>query len=186
MYANTCRPGTITQWGEVSKVKKDRSRSKAKDSVTTTIAESTSGPRVSRNGRGGHEGGRGSRGRGTERGRGSRGRSSTAVHTNGTRTKDTSDLSVPTEDSTTWNTAKKDDASETLDTSKPSNDTWSAAAADAASTTAAAAASVTSSIIPDGVKKSWASMFKAAPAPKKEPPSAEKYVSIPVFITDTY
>jgi hypothetical protein len=61
-----------------------------------------------------------------------------------------------------------------LDTAKPA-DTWSGAAVEAASTTAAAAAKITSSVIPEGVKKSWASMFKPAPAPKKEPSPVQKY-----------
>src|SRR5277367_1823684 len=75
--------GSITQWGEVSKGKKDRSRSKAKESITTTIGETTTGPRTSRGGRTAHEGGRGGRGRGTDRGRGGRGRGGTTAHTNG-------------------------------------------------------------------------------------------------------
>ena len=169
--------GSITQWGEVSKAKKDRSRSKAKDNVTTTLGETAVGQRASRGGRAAHEGGRG-RGRGTDRGRGSRGRGATSVHTNGTRTKETSDLSVPTEESTAWDpTPKNSENSDSVDNAKPA-DTWGATAAEAASTTAAAAAKTNSSMIPDGAKKSWASMFKPTPVPvptpKKEPSTVQK------------
>jgi hypothetical protein len=176
--------GSITQWGEVSKGKKDRSRSKAKESITTTLGETATGPRTSRGGRAAHEGGRGGRGRGTERGRGGRGRGAATSHTNGARTKEASELSVPTEESTAWDTtSKSNDGQETVEATKPA-ETLSGAAAEAASTTAAAAAKITSSVIPEGVKKSWASMFKPAPAPspapapapKKEPSTVQKYL----------
>jgi hypothetical protein len=164
--------GTITQWGEVSKVKKDRSRSKAKESITTTLGETTTAPRTSRGGRTAHEGGRGGRGRGTDRGRGGRGRGGTTAHTNGTRAKEASDLSVPTEESTVWDTLpKNNEGSDTLEAAKPA-DMWSGATADAATTTA----KITSSVIPEGVKKSWASILKPAPAPAlKEPSPVQKY-----------
>jgi hypothetical protein len=170
--------GSITQWGEVSKGKKDRSRSKAKESTTTTLGESTTGPRTSRGGRAAHEGGRGGRGRGTDRGRGGRGRGGATVHTNGTRAKEASELSVPTEESTAWDTTPKThEGQDTPETTKPA-ETWSGASAEAASTTAAAAAKITSSVIQEGVKKSWASMFKPTPpvAPKKEPSIVQKYI----------
>jgi hypothetical protein len=176
--------GSLTQWGEVSKNKKDRSRSKAKESVTTTLGENTTGPRTSRGGRAAHEGGRGGRGRGTERGRGGRGRGAATAHTNGARTKEASELSIPTEESTAWDTTpKNNDGQETAEATKPA-ESWSGAAAEAASTTAAAAAAakITSSVIPEGGKKSWASMFKPAPAPapspapKKDSSTVQKYL----------
>lgn len=179
--ANNRFIGTISQWGEVSKNKKDRARSKApKDSVTTTLGETTNGPRTHRNGRGAYEGVRGGRGRGSERGRGGRGRGATASQTPSTRVKESTDLSVPTEESPAWDTTQNE-TSDSLDTSKPS-ETWSGAAVDAASSVTTTAAQVTSSLIPDGAKKSWASMFKASPTPspvaKKEPVVvAEKYVN---------
>ncbi|KAI9738907.1 MAG: hypothetical protein M1818_005220 [Claussenomyces sp. TS43310] len=168
--------GSITQWGEVSKNKKDRSRSKAaKDTITTNHGETSNGPRASR-GRGAHEGGRGVRSRGSERGRGGRGRGAAVSQTNSTRTKDTPEISVPTEESPAWDAAPNG-TSDSWDPAKPA-DTWGAAAANAASSAATAAAQVTSSIIPDGAKKSWASIFKPTPAPapvpKKEPVLSEK------------
>jgi hypothetical protein len=175
--------GSITQWGEVSKGKKDRSRSKAKESVTTTLGETTTGPRTSRGGRAAHEGGRGGRGRGTDRGRGGRGRGGVTAHTNGARAKEASELSVPTEESTAWDaTSKNHDGQDTTEATKPAG-TWSGAAADAASTTAVAAAKITSGVIPEGVKKSWASIFKPvpAPAPKKEPSTVQKYIYFPIM-----
>lgn len=165
--------GSITQWGEVSKVKKDRSRSKVKD-TTTTQGETGNTGRASRGGRAGFDG-RG-RGRGGSRG----GRGSSVAHING-RTKENTDSSVPTAESSPWDTAAPTDDTATWDAvkpvSKPSGDeSWSATATGAASSTATASAKVASSIIPDGVKKSWASMFAApAPAPKKASEPVEKY-----------
>jgi hypothetical protein len=175
----TTHLGSITQWGEVSKVKKDRSKSKAKDTVTTTLGDSANGSRASRGGRSAQDGGRGGRGRGndrgTDRGRGSRGRGAASANTNGTRAKDTADLSVPTTESSAWDTAasKPEDTSEAWETTgaTKSSDTWGATAAEAVATTAA----VASSVIPTGVKKSWASMFAAPPPPKKEPTPVHKY-----------
>ncbi len=181
--------GSITQWGEVSKGKKDRSRSKVKENITTTLGETATGPRTSRGGRAAHEGGRGGRGRGTDRGRGGRGRGAATAHTNGARTKEVSELSVPTEDSTAWDTTKNNDAQETLETTKPA-DTWSGAAAEAASITAAAAAKISSSVIPEGMKKSWASIFKPTPAPaptpKKEPSTVQKYLFLGDYVAGLY
>lgn len=143
---------------------------------------------MSRGGRAGLDGGRGGRGgRGTDRGRGrasGRGASSIA-HTNGSRNKEEVDSSVPTTESGAWDTigttANTDAPSWDTTTAKPAEEAsggWGTTAVEAASSTAAAAASVTSSIIPDGVKKSWASMFaKPAPAPApKAPEPVEKYV----------
>ena len=62
-------PGNISQWGEVKKKTKDRSRSKVKDTVAP-FAETSNVPSRGGRGRGGTEGVRGGRGRGAERGRG--------------------------------------------------------------------------------------------------------------------
>lgn len=152
--------GTISQWGEVSKTKKDRARSKVKE--TSAPSDSTNA-RVSRGGREGGRGGAG-RGRGTERGRG-RGRGGAGVaHTNGTR-KEAADVSVPTEESTAWETSKSEE--------KATED-WGPAAT---KSTAAPAVQPTSTALPEGVKKTWASMFATpapAPAPKKAPEPVEK------------
>lgn len=85
---------------------------------------------------------------------------------------------MPTEESGAWDTTKKDDVpvQETAkqetpawETTESSGDSWGATA----TSTAAKAAS---SIIPDGVKKSWASMFAPVAVPKKAPTPVEKYV----------
>merc|ERR1712093_279784 len=173
--------GTITQWGEVSKSKKDRSKSKVKEATTvTSFGDSTNQSRVSRGGRAGFDGARGGRGRATERGgRGGRGR----APTNGVRKENTVETSTPTVESTAWETAPSGESSwdapkateDSYDTTKPAQDSWSSTATGAAAATATTAAKVTSSVIPDGVKKSWASIFAPAPAPKKAPePVVEK------------
>lgn len=164
--------GSISQWGEVSKAKKDKSKSKVKEASATMLGDTSNQGRVARGGRAGADGGRG-RGRGTERGRGGRGRGTSVAHINGSRSKENTETSVPTTESNAWDATATADAP-TRDTSKASGDSWGAAAAGAASTTATAAAKATSSIIPDGVKKSWASMF--APAPKKASAPVEKPV----------
>jgi hypothetical protein len=75
---------------------------------------------------------------------------------------------VPTVEPTAWGAAPTEEE-------QPSSDAWGSTASEAAPSTAA---KVASSIIPDGVKKSWASMFATpAPAPKK-PAAVEKYVQI--------
>ena len=159
--------GTISQWGEVSKSKKDRSRSKVKDTSSAAFTEVTNQSKGGRGGRGGFEGGRG-RSRGAERGRGRRGRGTSSIsHTNGRKENETS---VPTTESTAWESTANDDS---WAISKPIDDSWADAAA---KVDAHPPAKPTSSIIPDGVKKSWASMFTPAPVPKKAPEPKEQYV----------
>ncbi|PQE12389.1 RNApii degradation factor def1 protein [Rutstroemia sp. NJR-2017a BVV2] len=167
--------GTISQWGAVSNSKKDRSKSKAHDSGSATaLGDSTNVGRGARGGRGGFEG-RG-RGRGNDRGRGGRARGTSTTHTNGTR-KENSEVSVPTTESNAWETAKPEKIEETshLETAK-SDEAENSGDTTAANVTSAPAAAVAaaSSIIPDGVKKSWASMFAPAPKPKKAPEPVEK------------
>ncbi|TVY27470.1 CUE domain-containing protein [Lachnellula hyalina] len=165
--------GTISQWGEVSKTKK----SKVKDATVTSFGDATNQPRGSRGGRAGFDTGRG-RGRGTDRGRGGRGRGASVAHTNGSR-KENEVISIPTTETSAWDTAASNDAAPVWDTpastEKPAEDSWGAAATGAVSSTATATTKVASSIIPDGVKKSWASIFAPAPAPKKAAEPIEKY-----------
>ncbi|KAH6678056.1 hypothetical protein B0J14DRAFT_687917 [Halenospora varia] len=179
--------GTISQWGEVSKTKKDRSRSKAKDS-NTPFGDSTNQSRVSRGGRAGFDSGRGGRGRGTDRGRGGKGRGASVAHTNGSR-KETVETTPHVEPAPAWGNTTSDEAPAWDTTNATSTETpalddaksteqptepWGAATTGAAASTAATVAKTTSSIIPDGVKKSWASIFAPAPAPKKAPEPVEK------------
>ncbi|KAA8567262.1 hypothetical protein EYC84_010297 [Monilinia fructicola] len=178
--------GTISQWGEVSN-KKDRSKSKTHESTpSNSLNDVTNTGRVSRGGRGGFDGSRG-RGRGNDRGRGGRTRGAPIAHTNGTRTEN-AEVSVPTTESSAWDTpattetAAKETATDSWESAKPAegDNSWGAAATSAAATTAIAASTAASSIIPDGVKKSWASMFAPAPKPKKAPePPVEKPVELP-------
>lgn len=170
-------PGSISQWGEVSNQKKDRTKSKAKDTFTTTTGADAPASNSSRNARGGRPEGTRGRGRATERGaRGAaRGRSAQPA-TNGSRPKDGQPLSVPTDESNAWDTAKTTDdggwASAAAATS------WEPAApSDPAPTASTNPPEPTkSAVIPQGTSKTWASMLrqsvvvpKPAPPPPREP-----------------
>ncbi|EHK99225.1 putative CUE domain-containing protein [Glarea lozoyensis 74030] len=164
--------GTIAQWGEVSKGKKDRSRSKAKDISATPFSDSTNQSRPSRGGRAGFDSGRGGRGRGTDRGRGGKARGASVAHTNGSRKENEPTSAAP--DTTALDTEKTAE-----ETSKPTESTTNATEepswASSVPEPVAAAASAASSVIPAGIKKSWASMFAApAPTPKKAPENIER------------
>lgn len=165
--------GSISQWGEVSKPKKERAKPKGKsDTFTTTTAEfAPSGPRPARGGRAVPEGGRGGRGRATERGGrgGARGKSS-APAVNGTRHKDSSELSVPTEEWNAWDNNKTAEASEHAapEAAEP--------AAPAAPVTASAAKPAPS---PENAPKTWASMLRQSTAPKPAPKPKEAPVPKP-------
>ncbi|KAK4251399.1 hypothetical protein C7999DRAFT_28132 [Corynascus novoguineensis] len=179
--------GTISQWGEVSKPKKERTRPKAKaDTFTTTTGDSVpaGGPRNARGGRGADTG-RG-RGRATERGGrgGARGKSTHGT-TNGTRIKENDPLSVPTEEASEWNTKP---AEESASSNEPAaTESAPATTTTAPSTTSAAAKPAT---IPEGTKTTWASMLrqstvpKPAPKPKEAPPKAPEPVIEPLPPTE--
>ncbi|KAK4619535.1 hypothetical protein CLAFUW4_11307 [Fulvia fulva] len=167
--------GSVSQFAEVKKPK-DRARSKAKEEPSTAGAADKVGfaARGGR-GRGGFDSTRGSRGRGADRGRGGfRGARGGHATTNGT-IKEAGSESVPTAESTAWNT-EATTAEGTWDTpaaDAPKDITDAGAGAwGAASTTetaapapAAAPEAAKSTAAPaSGAKKSWASMF-AAPKP---------------------
>lgn len=177
MQLLTWTAGTITQWGEVSKTKKDRSRSKAKD--TAVFGEVANQTRNSRGGRGGFDSGRGGRGRGTERGRAGKGRGASVAHTNGGRKENVIE-STPTVESNAWDAAETPawDSSAKAAEAPVEENNWDSSAGGGATATPAAPATQASSIIPDGVKKSWASIFAPAPAPKKAPEPVDKYVPL--------
>ncbi|KAG6353776.1 hypothetical protein INS49_005256 [Diaporthe citri] len=180
--------GTISQWGEVSKPKDKKAKSKAKDNTfTTTTGADSPAVTTARTTRGGRTDGARGRGRATERGaRGAaRGRSSTAT-TNG-RLRENQPLSVPTEDSNAWDATKNDNdggwaagaaavAAESAWDSNAASDTTSAAPPPAARP-AAAPEPAQSTVIPQGTAKTWASMLrqstalKPAPQPPKEAPA---------------
>lgn len=152
--------GAVAQWGEVSKPKKT-SRAKAKETPAASQTTDSSGNnRPSRGGRNVSDSGRG-RGRGTDRGGRARARSAHPA-TNGTR-KETTNLSVPTEESNAWDAQKRSDVAESQ---KPSTATPAEQPAAASEAPKAAAP----------VAKTWASMLRQSTAPKvspkpKEPPA---------------
>ncbi len=180
------RAGSVSQWGEVKKKNKDRSRSKAKEPAAT-LADSVNAPARGGRGRGNFEGGRGVRGRGSERGRGA-GRGGrggpTSSGNHGSAIEKSSDALVETLPSSnsqaqvvgSWDTAPTK-AEESTDTSwehpvSDKNTTQEAlwGSVNASETTAAAPEAQKSSLIPDGTR-SWASMF-AKPTPVPAPSTA--------------
>ncbi|TKA71319.1 hypothetical protein B0A55_07136 [Friedmanniomyces simplex] len=173
--------GTVSQFAEVKKPK-DRARSKVKDELSgATDRPSTRGGR----GRGSLEGARGGRGRAMDRGRGGfRGGRGGHATTNGTP-KDDAITSVPTTESTAWDTPATADVTTNGGWDDAAADTTTDAVADAGqgslgnvitaeATPAAASEGMKSSLIPDGgPKKSWASMF-SQPKPAPAAPSAKQ------------
>ncbi|KAK4495671.1 hypothetical protein PRZ48_012939 [Zasmidium cellare] len=197
--------GAVSQFAEVKKPK-DRARSKVKDEPAAAGAADKPAFSARGRGRGGFESTRGGRGRGSERGRGGhRGGRGGHATTNGTAKEGWGD-SVPTGDSTAWDTPATTSAADggwdtaapeaTKDTAEASQSAWgTAATVDSTPAAAAAPEAAKSSLIPEtGPKKSWASMFakpKPAPAPvptkqiltKQQPPVettvSEEAVPIP-------
>ncbi|KAI0852826.1 hypothetical protein F5Y00DRAFT_226175 [Daldinia vernicosa] len=170
--------GTISQWGEVSKQKKTTTRPKPKDaSASGGLAESTSHNRPVRGGR--SDGVRGGRGRGNERGRGSgRGRATSHTTTNGQRSKENQQLSVPTEESSGWGTTNITTEEAIInDQGAPAWGTTDSITEDAATPAPATAttdsAPAKPSVIPQGTQKTWASMLRQSTAPKPTPKPKE-------------
>ncbi|KAG5937639.1 hypothetical protein E4U53_008158 [Claviceps sorghi] len=148
--------GTISQWGEVSKNKKT-TRTKTKDisSAPTNNEHSASGLRPTRGGRAASEGARG-RGRGSERGgRGGAGRGRPAQPVSNGPRKENRQLSVPTEESSAWNSSKHK-----TDKEEPKVSVAEMAAPAERPTPAAPAAPAA---------KTWASMLRQTTAPKPAP-----------------
>ncbi|KAK4199974.1 hypothetical protein QBC40DRAFT_76898 [Triangularia verruculosa] len=161
--------GTISKWNEVSKPVKTKAKN---DTFTTTTADSGAAGGL-RNARGGRvEGGRG-RGRATERGGrgGGRGKS---IHpsTNGPRVKENQPLSVPTEESTEWDTSKPTTESNEWTDSTPAESTPAPAAVEPTPAAAPAKSS------PDA-PKTWASMLRQSTTPKPASKPKEAPVSPP-------
>ena len=174
--------GNISQWGEVKKKTKDRSRSKAQDSAANPT-EATTAPSRGGRGRGGSDGPRGGRGRGTERGRGaSRGfRGGSAV--NGSKSlnvdKEATDTpgipasTVVAGDVSSWNSpaVKSDAVDGEMDkppeaTSATPDASWEMVTPPELTPVAVTEAQKPSSK-PDGTR-SWASIFnKPPPAPAR-------------------
>ncbi|KAL2019275.1 hypothetical protein VTK56DRAFT_9819 [Thermocarpiscus australiensis] len=164
--------GTISQWGEVSKPKKERTRPKGKnDAFTTTTADSASagGARNTPRGGRGSDGPRG-RGRATDRGGrgGSRGKSIPAT-SNGTGTKEDQPLSVPTEEASEWNTKTSGESSGRVEST----------VTETAPATTTITPSTAPSTIPEGTKTTWASMLRQSTAPKTTPKPKEAPTKTP-------
>ncbi|KAK6079757.1 rnapii degradation factor def1 [Seiridium cupressi] len=178
VVATKISDGTISQWGEVSKPKKI-SKPKAKDAAPSTGLTDSSG--AGRPGRGGRiEGGRGGRGaRGSERARGGRGRgASTQPATNGHRTKDNQQLSVPTEEASAWGTTPSTDdttANEWGTTGWGSTDTTKETTTTTTATpepsTTTAPTTTAEPAVPK--PKTWASMLRQSTQPKVAPKPQE-------------
>ncbi|KAK2734676.1 RNAPII degradation factor [Onygenales sp. PD_40] len=158
--------GAVSQWGEVKKKHTDRSRAKAKEAPLQT--ESSAQP-PARGGRG--RGGFDNRGRARgDRGRGGRG-GRAGTHINGTRTEKPSaqpaEESEPAPVPDAWGKPEAPANEDNVVSTEP-------AAIDAANEPAEKAPPK-SSLIPEGSKKGWASLFtQPAPPPpqKKAPPPA--------------
>ncbi|KAJ5808292.1 hypothetical protein N7474_009561 [Penicillium riverlandense] len=148
--------GNVSQWGEVKKKTTDRARPKAKE-VQSTPTETTAASARGGRGRGGLEarGGRGARG---DRGRGGRG-GRAGAHTNGTRT----EKPVAT-------LASAAEPAAPVATENAPTMAWEEPEVEPVT----AETEPKSSVIPEGTKKGWASLFaKPAPAPpQKKPPTA--------------
>ncbi|KAJ6187687.1 Ubiquitin system component Cue [Penicillium mononematosum] len=147
--------GNVSQWGEVKKKTADRTRPKPKETPSASTETTTPSTRGTR-GRGGIEG----RGRvRADRGRGGRGGRAGAA-TNGTRASTAVETSAPTAIPATtseWATPK---AEETVGDSTAEGE-WEST-------------EPKSSVIPEGTKKGWASLFAKPPAPpvQKKPQAA--------------
>jgi hypothetical protein len=164
--------GSVSQFAEVPKKAKDRSRSKAKENVLPTDGAPSlrSGGRGDASRRGG-ESVRGGRGRGTDRGRGGFGgtRGGRGGTTSGTPR---AASSIPTTESAAWDTtpAASAEPNENGQAAEQTKD-----APEHKSTVEAAASAVAGA-----AKKTWASMFSAPPKPAPAPPKpAEKPVPAP-------
>ncbi|KAI1004219.1 hypothetical protein K3495_g3990 [Podosphaera aphanis] len=155
--------GTISQWGEVSNAKKDRSRPKASEAAVEAVVspDITTQPKASRGGRGGR--GRGlDRGRGIDRGRGGRGRGGLASHTSGSAGKRSDIPNSPTD----WTAKKSPAPTETSSwESKPRTDKLNGLKT-TENRMGNTALNVSTTLLPEGGQKSWATLF-APQAPKK-------------------
>lgn len=190
--------GNVSQFAEVKKPK-DRARSKANEPSTAGAADKPAFSARGGRGRGGFEGARGRGGRGSDRGRGGmRGGRGGHATTNGAP-KDAGITSVPTTESSAWDTpqaaaetgtsawdstttaapaASARDAT-TTDAPKESTEAGQSAWGNVVSseaTPATASEGAKSTLIPEGgAKKSWASMFaQPKPAPVAVPKPAQQ------------
>ena len=165
--------GNVSRFSDVKKKTKEKSKTPAKEAPIAT-EKSTPTPARGGRGRGGLEGSRGGRGRGTERGR-SRGTRGAASST--TRSASATTL-IPTADSVAL-VPTVDGGDSSWDSGKAaaaSDGQWGSVIASGA-TPATASEGMKSSLIPEGTKKSWASMLaESKPAALKAVPPAPPVV----------
>ena len=171
--------GNVSQFSEVPKKTKDRSRSKVKEPTKDTAEIAPSQTRGGR-GRGGFEGTRGARGRGRGGFRGGRGTTSSA--NNGVRPAAAASSVPNTETPSRDPVLITDSANDSWDQPVGFNK-WDAGDYHASSDPAAAAAAAEgqkSTLIPEGgAKKSWASMFAA---PKLAAPPSKPAAAMPGLV----
>lgn len=179
--------GNISQWGEVKKKTKDRSRSKVKDTAAS-FAEASNGPPRGGRGRGGAEGIRGGRGRGTERGRGGgrggRGGSMVNGSRGATVEKTSTEFPGTSAETSTWDSSTPNVTAVEGNWDQPAETTTAAPEASGEtisgpeSVQAKAPEEQRASLKPDGTR-SWASIFnKPSPAP------AQRKVSPPPLVQE--
>lgn len=166
----------MSQFSEVPKKTKDRSRSKVKESTKDT-ADTTPPTTRGGRGRGSFEGTRGTRGRGRGGARGGRG-TSTSANYGGRQAVPVS--SAPSAETPSWDTAAAIDAGDhSWDQSAGVNKWDSVDDTPVVPETAPATVSEAqkSNLIPEaGPKKSWASMFAT---PKPAPPPSKPLAAAP-------
>lgn len=157
--------GNVSQWGEVKKKTADRARPKAKE-VQSTVTETTTVSGRGGRGRGGLE----SRGRARgDRGRAARG-GRAGAHTNGTRMEKPSvSTTVNVVETTVSSTAPDTGALEKSDKRVESATTEQGDAKEASK----------SSVIPEGTKNNWASLFAKPAAPPQKKPATIPPVPVP-------
>ncbi|KAI9688633.1 MAG: hypothetical protein M1822_000990 [Bathelium mastoideum] len=169
--------GNMSQFSEVPKKTKDRSRSKVKEPAKDAAETGTLSARSGR-GRGGFESTRGARGRGRGGARGGRGTATSG--NNGARQQVAA--SAPSTQTQSWDTTASADAvdnygdpSTALNKGDVSGEHQASLEASAATTTEAQK----STLVPGGgAKKSWASMFAT---PKPAPVAPKPAVSAPAL-----
>lgn len=175
---NSNPTGNVSQFAQVPKKGKDRSRSKAKEVSAAAGADQATTPLRGGRGRGGFESSRGGRGRGADRGRGgfrgARGGHAAPVDS---FPKDTSSVSVPTTESTAWDNVPAEpaaplawDAPATTEQGAWGNavtsDSTPATTSEGAKSTPLVSESAKSTLPESTPKKTWASMFsKPKPPP---------------------
>ncbi|CEJ56393.1 hypothetical protein PMG11_02601 [Penicillium brasilianum] len=148
--------GNVSQWGEVKKKTTDRSRPKPKE-VQSTSTELTGASARGGRGRGGFEGRGRARG---DRGRGGRGGRAGAQTTNGARSADVSApaAAAPTAEpapASVWGEVETEPTVAASESTEPKT-----------------------SVIPEGTKKGWASLF-AKPPPPPQPKKAPEPAPAP-------